>query len=93
VFEEFIPSVGSFERSEAQHRLSLVRGPAHAAGLETILDQMSAGPFDHAGCDQQPGGKVFVVFHWVSVSREVAAGGCHYSTFLFRNLLECRHAA
>src|SRR4051794_6004062 len=49
---EVLPLAGGADATDVEHRLRPFQCPAHAPVLHTILDDVSAGPLDHAARDR-----------------------------------------
>src|ERR1039457_2975000 len=63
--------------AELEDVLSAVRRPSRACNSEPVLDDESAGAFDHAGGDRPAGGQCPVVAHVLVVVRQVGDGLVH----------------
>jgi len=58
MIHERLPLVVEGYTTEVQQRLSTGQGPVHPGPLHPVLDDVAAGPFDHAGGDGVAGGEV-----------------------------------
>ena len=70
--DERLPLVVEGHAAKVQQGLGAGESPVHPGPFHPVLDDVAAGPFDHAGGDGVAGGEVPIIMNAVAVALEIA---------------------